>query len=68
MEKNLKVIQQAERRCIEELKSINAVNSLSLDIQTALMCVADYKGYRMIAYPNMPLDERVSIVRDYVIR
>ena len=53
-----------EKKTTHEIRSINAINSAGSGIHTALMCVLDYKGFRMVAYASMPLDEQVlSMVR-----
>ena len=42
-----------------ELRSINAVNHSDSGLHTALMSLVDYKGFRLVAYALMPLDEYV---------
>lgn len=31
-------------------------------VHTALMCVIDYKGFKLVAYPTMPLDEAKTLI------
>lgn len=54
------LVQSQEKKATHEIKSINAINQTALGLCTALMCVLDYKGFRMVAYASMPLDEQVG--------
>jgi len=56
------------RKTNHELKAINAINATSSDIHTTLMTLIDYKGFRLVAYAVMPLDEKVNICRFYGIK
>lgn len=47
-----------------ELKAINAINQTEVDLHTTLMCLIDYKGFRMVAYAAMPLREQETVVLD----
>jgi hypothetical protein len=56
-------LSKIEQGVNHEVKSIRAVNQLYANIRTALMSTLDYKGFRMVAYAAMPLDEFVHIYR-----
>jgi len=49
---------QATVRTNSELRTINAVNQIDSDLRTSLMCLIDYKGFRVICYAVMPLSQK----------
>ncbi|KAI9205234.1 clustered mitochondria-domain-containing protein [Polychytrium aggregatum] len=55
-------IDEALCRTSAELRGINAVNQSRARISTALMTIVDYKGFRIVAFADMGLDERVTLV------
>ncbi|KAJ3409346.1 hypothetical protein HDV05_004470, partial [Chytridiales sp. JEL 0842] len=46
----------AHSRTSSELRSINSLNQTRSPLQTALMCLFDYKGFRVVAYADMGID------------
>ncbi|KNE63740.1 hypothetical protein AMAG_08823 [Allomyces macrogynus ATCC 38327] len=54
----------AIRKAAHELLSINAINHVDSDLHTPLMCILDYKGFRLVCYALMPLDNQSTLVLD----
>ncbi|KAJ3063161.1 hypothetical protein HDU99_004968, partial [Rhizoclosmatium hyalinum] len=46
----------SELRCIDAFN--RAAHDAGVDINTALMVLIDYKGFRVVAYADMGIDER----------
>lgn len=61
---NVQVIERSLRQTSQELKSINAFNECCSEFNTALMTIIDYRGFRVIAYSVMPLDEEETLCLD----
>ncbi|ORX60851.1 PH-domain-containing protein [Piromyces finnis] len=61
---DINVINAEVSKTNQELKAINAINKLKSDVCTALFCLVDYKGFRLVACALMPLDENNSLLFD----
>ncbi|KAJ3332136.1 hypothetical protein HDU76_001170 [Blyttiomyces sp. JEL0837] len=51
-------------RTSSELRSINAFNGIASGLGTALMSLIDYKGFRVVAYADMGIDQTTIPVFD----
>lgn len=62
------LVDHEEKQCSNELKAIQSFSTASYlgqvrsqrYVHSALMCLVDYKGFRMVAYARMPLEEEVD--------
>ncbi|KAJ3091624.1 hypothetical protein HK102_014054, partial [Quaeritorhiza haematococci] len=50
-------IDNAHCRTSQELQAIDMVNTCGANLHTALMCLVDYKGFRVICYADMALED-----------
>ena len=53
-----------KKKAGNEMKAIRVMNQMNMGLHTALMSVVDYKGFRLVAYANMPLDEKQTLAVD----
>jgi hypothetical protein len=53
-------IEVSSKKCSQEIKAIQAINQLPTLIGTTLMCLVDYKGFRVVAYASLPLNDKAS--------
>ncbi|KAI9139390.1 clustered mitochondria-domain-containing protein [Paraphysoderma sedebokerense] len=62
-DESLEQIESSFRKTSLELLGINSVNKhQQSDLHTALMCLIDYKGFRLVAYAVMPLEDKKTLV------
>lgn len=59
-EEDANAIEEFEKKTSNELKVIRAVRQAACEVNTALMCLIDYKGFRLVAYAAMPLEATVG--------
>ncbi|KAJ3097235.1 hypothetical protein HDU97_005059 [Phlyctochytrium planicorne] len=57
-------IDAAMAKSAGELRSIDALNRTRCGLQTALMVLVDYKGFRIVAYADMGIDEKTRPIFD----
>ncbi|KXS11135.1 hypothetical protein M427DRAFT_36322 [Gonapodya prolifera JEL478] len=54
-------IYTAHAKSNSEIRAVHAINGTGVRLHTALMAVVEYKGFRVVAYAIMPLDEKSSL-------
>ncbi|KAI9179219.1 hypothetical protein H9P43_005882 [Blastocladiella emersonii ATCC 22665] len=54
----------AMRRATHELQGVSAIASVASDLHTPLMCVVDYKGFRLVCSAAVPLNATSTLVLD----
>ncbi|KAJ3192337.1 hypothetical protein HK101_006708, partial [Irineochytrium annulatum] len=57
-------VEFANAKAASELRSIDALNRTGSGLQTALMVLIDYKGFRVVAYADMGIDEKTKPLFD----
>ncbi|KAJ3218376.1 hypothetical protein HDU67_005925 [Dinochytrium kinnereticum] len=63
-ESNPEQVEFATAKSSSELRSIDALNRTQSGLQSALMVLVDYKGFRIVAYADMGIDERTRPIFD----
>ncbi|KAJ3327351.1 hypothetical protein HDU93_002021, partial [Gonapodya sp. JEL0774] len=54
-------IYAAHAKSNSELRALNALNGANLGLNTALLAAVEYKGFRVVAYAIMPLEDKTLV-------
>ncbi|KAI8809574.1 clustered mitochondria-domain-containing protein [Cladochytrium replicatum] len=54
-------IDEAKAKTSQELRALDVVNRARAGLATCLMCTFDYKGFRMVAYADVPLTHKTLV-------